>query len=90
MVREGVVNHSAAIVAEQPTVAIPSDHIETTGALVGRRITRFLTTTPDEAHNRRRLLFALIAFFVICILVTLGSFILIHPKTLRPQTLLST
>jgi hypothetical protein len=78
------VGPEVAVADATTAVEIPSDHLENIGTLVGRRITRFLTTTPDEAHNRRRLLFILITFFVICILVTLGSFVFNTPTNTTP------
>jgi hypothetical protein len=35
------------------------------------RIFHFLGTSPDDAHNRRRLIFFLIVFFLACILIKL-------------------
>ena len=40
---------------------------------VENRIFRFFGTSPDDAHNRRRLIFFLIVFFVLCIVFKLAQ-----------------
>jgi hypothetical protein len=38
---------------------------------IQNRIVHFLGTSPDDAHNRHRLIFFLIVFFVLCIVFKL-------------------